>query len=238
MGGDAERPRYGYLKITGRGLSLLEEKPEKIDLKLLDRYPEHLAFRKGGRSRAVGPQLLSLEPVEEKRTPSEIMDETYVEIRSSLADELLQQIKFCSPAFFERLVVDVLVAMGYGGTREYASEVVGKSGDGGIDGAIKENRLGLDVIYVQAKRWENTIGRPQIQQFAGALQGRKARKGIFKTTSTFSQDAKDYAQDIESSVVLVGGEELAGLMIDHDVGVSPVNAYEIKRLDSDYFGEF
>jgi len=129
------------------------------------------------------------------------------------------------------------VSMGYGGTRADAGEVIGRSGDGGIDGTIKEDRLGLDVIYVQAKRWENKVGRPDIQQFAGALQGQKARKGVFITTSNFSKAALDYARDIESSLVLVDGEELAGLMIDHDVGTTVESSYEIKRVDSDYFEE-
>ena len=133
--------------------------------------------------------------------------------------------------------MDLLVRMGYGGTRADAGEVIGKSGDGGIDGTIKEDRLGLDVLYLQAKRWENTIGRPEIQQFAGALQGQKARRGIFITTSDFSKAAADYARSIESSIVLVNGRMLAELMMDHDVGVTLETSYEVKRIDSDYFDE-
>lgn len=235
--GLTERPRHGYLKITERGLSLLEEGPDRIDLKLLDRYPEHLSFRSGKKDRTSSPPQGHPEPVEETRTPSEIMGDAYRDVRSGLAEEILQQVKSCSPGFFERLVVDLLVSMGYGGTRADAGEVIGRSGDGGIDGTIKEDRLGLDVIYVQAKRWENTVGRPDIQQFAGALQGQKARKGVFITTSGFSKAALDYARDIESSLVLVDGEELAGLMIDHDIGVTVETSFEIKRMDSDYFEE-
>ncbi len=150
---------------------------------------------------------------------------------------MLQQIKNCSPEFFERLVVDLLVGMGYGGTRAEAGRAVGKSGDGGIDGIINEDRLGLDVIYIQAKRWEAKVGRPEIQRFAGALQGQKARKGVFITTSSFSNAAMTFAHGIESSLVLIDGETLAGLMIDHDIGVTIETSYEIKRVDSDYFEE-
>jgi restriction system protein len=150
---------------------------------------------------------------------------------------LLEQVKACTPDFFDKLVVDLLVGMGYGGTLADAGQVLAKSGDGGIDGTIKEDRLGLGMIYVQAKRWENTVGRPDIQQFAGALQGQKARKGVFITTSDFSKQARDYASAIESSVVLLDGEMLAGRMIDHGVGTTVESSYEIKRVDSDYFEE-
>ncbi len=171
------------------------------------------------------------------QTPVEAIESAYQTIRSSLATELLQQIKGCSPEFFERLVVDVLVKMGYGGTRKDAGKAIGKSGDEGIDGIINEDRLGLDVIYIQAKRWENTVSRPEIQKFVGALQGQKARKGIFITTSNFSKQADDYASMIENNVVLIDGGALANLMIDHDVGTTLVSSYEIKRVDSDYFDE-
>jgi restriction system protein len=153
------------------------------------------------------------------------------------ATELLQQIMSCSPTFFERLVVDLLLKMGYGGTRKDAGQAIGRSGDGGIDGIIKEDRLGLDAIYIQAKRWEGSVGRPEIQKFVGALQGQRAKKGIFITTSSFTSDAASYANMIENKVVLIDGELLAKLMIDNGVGVSSVATYEIKRVDSDYFVE-
>nr|WP_283817518.1 restriction endonuclease [Herbaspirillum sp. C7C8] len=140
-----------------------------------------------------------------------------------------------SPAFFERVVIDLLVAMGYGGSRQDAASAVGKSGDGGIDGIIKEDRLGLDVIYVQAKRWDGTVGRPEIQKFAGALQGQRANKGVFITTSVFSKDAEDYANIISSKIILLDGKQLAKFMVDHNVGVAQVGVYEIKKIDSDYF---
>jgi restriction system protein len=149
----------------------------------------------------------------------------------------LEHVKEASPAFFERLVVELLVRMGYGGTLQDAGKAVGRSGDGGIDGIIKEDRLGLDVIYIQAKRWENTVGRPEIQKFAGALQGHRARKGVFLTTSEFSSEAEDYATRIDSKIVLIDGHTLAGLMVDHNVGVASTRTYDVKRIDTDYFAE-
>ena len=158
-------------------------------------------------------------------------------MQKALASDLLERVKACSPAFFERLVVELLVKMGYGGSLTDAGKAIGKSGDHGIDGIIKEDRLGLDVIYLQAKKWENTIGRPDIQQFAGALQGQRARKGVFITTSTFSSEARQYATAIDTRIVLIDGTELARLMIAHGVGVTPLAVYELKRVDSDYFSE-
>ena len=169
-------------------------------------------------------------------TPEKSIEGNYQQIRRELAAELLQKIKDNTPAFFEELVVDLLVKMGYGGSREDA-EAVGRSGDGGIDGIINEDRLGLDVIYVQAKRWEGNVSRPEIQKFAGALQGQRARKGVFITTSNFTREATGYVDTIDSKIVLIDGNQLAQLMIDHDVGVSVEKTYEIKRVDSDYFAE-
>ena len=170
-------------------------------------------------------------------TPEESLEAAYQKVRQEIGQELLRQIKQCSPAFFEKLVLDVLVRMGYGGTRKEAGEAIGKTGDGGIDGIIKEDRLGLDIIYIQAKRWEGSVGRPEIQKFAGALQGQRARKGIFITSSSFTDDAKDYVSRIESKIVLIDGDLLAQLMMDHSVGVSTTATYDIKRVDSDYFSE-
>ena len=173
-------------------------------------------------------------------TTEESIEENYQKIREDLASELLQKIKDNKPAFFEELVIDLLVAMGYGGSREDAGKAVGQSSDGGIDGIINEDRLGLDVIYVQAKRWENNVGEPPIRDFVGALQGRRARKGIFITTSGFSNGAQNYVSAIDardSKVILIDGNQLAQLMIDHNVGVSTTKTYEIKRVDSDYFAE-
>jgi restriction system protein len=155
---------------------------------------------------------------------------------TALVAELAEKLKACSSAFFERLVVDLLVKMGYGGSLADAGSAIGRSGDEGVDGVIKEDKLGLDTIYVQAKRW-GTVGRPQIQQFAGALHGQHSRKGVFLTTSTFSQDARDYVAKIDVNIVLIDGQELARLMIRHGVGVTTVATYELKRIDSDYFTE-
>jgi restriction system protein len=159
------------------------------------------------------------------------------EVRQELAVELLQMIKRQSPTFFERLVIDLLVKMGYGGTRKDAGRAIGRSGDGGIDGIIKEDRLGLDIVYVQAKRWDSLVGRPEIQKFAGALEGQHARKGVFITTSAFSAAALDYVSRIGSKIVLIDGDMLAQLMIDYDIAVTSVASYELKRIDSDYFSE-
>jgi restriction system protein len=170
-------------------------------------------------------------------TPEELIQSGYEQIQKALASDLLERVKVSSPPFFERLVVELLVKMGYGGSLADAGKAVGRSGDEGIDGIIKEDRLGLDVIYLQAKRWERTVGRPDIQQFAGALQGQRARKGVFISTSTFSSDAREYAARIDSRIILIDGVELSRLMIAHGIGVTPVAVYELKRVDSDYFDE-
>jgi restriction system protein len=167
--------------------------------------------------------------------PEEELENSYQRLRAILADDLLSRIKQNPPAFFEQLVVDLLVAMGYGGSLADAGQAVGKSGDDGIDGIIKEDKLGLDFIYIQAKRWENPIGRPTVQTFAGSLQGHRARKGVFITTSTFTKEARDFVNRINTSVVLIDGQELAQLMIDHNVGVSTTAKYEVKRVDNEYF---
>ncbi|MCB1658451.1 MAG: restriction endonuclease, partial [Pseudomonadales bacterium] len=153
------------------------------------------------------------------------------------ADELLDRIKHNTPTFFEKLVVELLLKMGYGGTRADAGAAIGKSGDEGIDGIIKEDRLGLDAVYIQAKRWKDTVGRPEIQKFVGALHGQRAKKGIFITTSRFSQEAEDYVAKIDNKIALIDGKSLCQLMIEYDIGVAPEVSYTIKRIDSDYFEE-
>lgn len=170
-------------------------------------------------------------------TPEEALDAAYGRLRVTLEADLLGQVKSASTSFFERLVVELLSWMGYGGTLRDAGQAVGRSGDGGIDGIIKEDRLGLDAIYIRAKRWDSTIGRPEIQKFAGALQGHRARKGVFITMSSFSTDALDFASRIDSKIVLIDGGALAKHMIDHNIGVSGARSYEVKRIDSDYFSE-
>jgi len=224
----------GKFQITQRGLDVLKEPPQRINVEFLERYEEFVEFRaRRDREDEETPTPEKLEP----QTPEEAIEAAHQNLRQTLADELIQTIKNCSPAFFERLVIDVLVKMGYGGTRKDAGKAIGKSGDGGIDGIINEDRLGLDVIYIQAKKWENPVGRPEIQKFAGALQGQRARKGIFITTSTFTSEAKEFASRIESKITLIDGETLSQLMIDYSVGVNSIVTYELKRIDSDYFTE-
>ncbi len=217
----------GKFQITQRGLDVLAQKPSLIDVKFLKQFPEYLDFI-GAKSNS--PEVL---PTPEQ-TPDELMDSAYQELRQNLAQELLERIKTSSPDFFERLVIELLVKMGYGGSLVDAGMAIGKSGDEGIDGIIKEDRLGLDVIYVQAKRWNNTVGRPEIQQFVGALAGKGAQKGIFITTSKFSEQAKSYLP-ANVKVVLIDGQQLADYAIEVNLGVSVVSEYQIKRLDFDYF---
>lgn len=224
----------GLFKISRRGLEVLNDAPVRIDMKYLERFPEYQEFK--GRSR-VRADSQALEASASPTTPEELLESGYLQLRDALVIEIQQVVKTNSPAFFERVVVQLLLKMGYGGTREDAGQVVGKSGDGGIDGIINEDRLGLDVIYIQAKRWEADVGRPEIQKFVGALAGNKANKGVFITTSGFTKEARAYAAQVNSKLVLIDGSMLAELMIDYNVGVSTREIYEIKRVDSDFFAE-
>ena len=233
-----ESPKRGFFCITDRGRDVLAEKPSKINNKFLKQFKEFKgSFQQPPPTHVqkVGATELGEEiPAD---TPEEILQKAYGTLRKNLADDLLETVKKSSPEFFERLVVDLLVRMGYGGSRQEAGEAIGRSGDEGIDGIIKEDRLGLDIIYVQAKRWESVVGRPEVQKFAGALQGQRARKGVFITTSTFSREADGYVENIETKIILIGGPELAELMIDHGVGVATEDTFELKRIDLDYFAE-
>lgn len=232
-----EAPSRAKYRITQRGLdALAQDLPINMAyLRQFDEYKEFQSGSKPGMTHASG--TTSEAAVTDSLTPSEHIELGYQRVREELEEELISRIKAASPAFFERIVVELLVSMGYGGSRKDAGQTLGKSGDGGIDGVIKEDRLGLDVIYLQAKRWEGTVGRPEIQKFAGALQGQRAKKGIFLTTSSFTAEAIAYASFIDTRIVLIDGEQLAGLMIDTGVGVTKVATYEVKRLDSDYFEE-
>jgi restriction system protein len=234
-----EKIGRGKFRITKRGLDFLKEKPSSIKAKDLERIDEFLEFRQRSREEDQAPSVAGTAITEEEElTPEESLELGYQKLRRALASEVLERVKECSPNFFERLVVELLLTMGYGGSRTDAGEAIGRSGDGGIDGIIKEDRLGLDSVYVQAKRWDETVvGRPEIQKFAGALQGHRARKGIFITTSRFSADARDFVKMIDSKIVLIDGEQLAQLMIDFNVGVTADKVYEIKKVDSDYFSE-
>jgi len=229
-----EMTRRSYYKITERGKQVLKSNPARIDMKYLKQFPEYIEFkeRESGRRRRGGGGTPE-EPTE--KTPEETLEDAFQEIRDTLAQDLLALVKQSSPAFFERLVVELLVNMGYGGSRQDAARAVGQSGDEGIDGIIDEDRLGLDAVYIQAKRWESSVGRPEIQKFVGALMGKKARKGIFITTSSFSQEALNYVSNIDYRVVLIDGKRLAEYMIDFDVGVTGSTTYQLKRMDMDYF---
>lgn len=229
--------RRAHFEITDRGREVLAEKPQRIDISLLDRFEEFREFRSA--SKRYGEVVESPGPQAETadQTPEEMLEEAYLRIRSELISELIAKVKGSSPRFFENVVVELLLKMGYGRNRQEAGRAIGQSGDEGIDGIISEDRLGLDTIYIQAKRWDGTVGRPEIQKFVGALHGKRARKGVFLTTGTFSADAKDYVSHIDPRVVLIDGRQLGEYMFDFGLGVTPKTAYEVKRLDSDYFVE-
>ncbi len=229
-----ESLRRGVFRITPRGVGVLQENPPLLNTRYLKRFPEYLIFNSGkpkDESKLIESTFVGSE------TPDELIAGGYKQIREALAIDLIGRIKSVSPSRFEELVVELLLKMGYGGTQEDAGRVVGKSGDGGIDGIIHEDRLGLDVIYIQAKRWEADVGRPEIQKFVGALAGNKASKGVFITSSGFSNGAREYAAHINHRVVLIDGAMLAELMMDFDLGVSVKDVYTVKRLDTDYFEE-
>ena len=231
-----DNPNRGAFVITKSGQDLLARQPTKVTMKVLHTYDAYREFRKRHKSAVeAGPEVTGNE--EQTKTPEELIEEAHEILRESLAGQILDQLKACSASFFEKVVVEVLVKMGYGGSRKDAGQAIGKSGDEGIDGIIKEDRLGLDIIYIQAKKWDGTISRPEVQKFAGALQGKRAKKGIFITTSDFSKSAHEFVAAIESKIILIDGKQLAKLMMDHNVGVATEAVYELKRLDSDYFTE-
>jgi restriction system protein len=228
-------PRRAVSVITDRGREALQIHTQRIDLRFLNGYDEYREFR-NRRKNLEGDESETTEAeIQDAQTPEELLENAYFQVRRQIEAELLSQIKSSPPDFLERVVVDLVVRMGYGGSRKDAGEALGRSGDEGIDGIIKEDPLGLDIIYLQAKRWEGTVGRPEIQKFAGALQGQRARKGIFITTSMFSADALEYTSRIETKIILIDGQRLAKLMFDHGVGVATASNYEVKRIDSDYF---
>lgn len=234
--GLVEYPRRGFFRITDRGLNVLQQHLKKIDCNFLKKFQEYQEFIGISNKRPTEKAELK-SGVVDTITPEETLESIHQRLRESLAEDILEMIRSCSPTFFERMVIDLLVKMGYGGSRKEAGQAIGGSGDGGIDGIIKEDRLGLDIIYIQAKRWEGKVGRPEIQKFAGALLGQQARKGIFITTSQFSREAVDYVNTIDAKIILIDSKMLGELMIDYNVGVSTFKTYEIKRIDSDYFSE-
>jgi len=223
----------GFNRITERGRQVLHTSPGRIDLKVLNQFPEFREFR-GGKG---NQQIAEHEPTEAVTSPKERIDAAFNELREGLIVELQTKFRQIDPFRFERVVLDLLVAMGYGGSRKEAAAVTQKTGDEGIDGVINEDRLGLDVIYVQAKRWKGNVGRPEIQNFVGALAGKKAAKGIFITTSAFHDNAREYAAGLHQKIILIDGRRLAELMIEHGIGVAEEHAYSVKKIDSDYFEE-
>jgi len=231
-----ERITWGHYRITDAGKRVLQSPPERIDLKFLNTIPQHLAWRDSPKKEGGSPPLPRLKEGTDV-PPNERIEEAFAELNSSLASSLLEAMAVMDPGRFEQLVVDLLFAMGYGGSREEAARVTQRSNDEGIDGVINEDRLGLDVIYIQAKRWKSSVGRPEIQSFVGALAGKQANKGVFITTSTFGPNAVDYAAAVPQKVILINGERLASLMIEHNIGVSTMQTISIKRIDSDYFEE-
>lgn len=227
-----ERTGRGRFRITARGRALLAERPPSITIAKLATYPEYRQFQVG-RGRGKPPSVDP--PGGDDRTPEEAIEALAETLKNALAQELLDRVKAAPPSFFERLVVDLLVSMGYGGSRTDAGQAVGRSGDEGIDGIIKEDKLGLDAVYIQAKRWDKNVGRPELQMFAGSLDGARATKGVFITTSGFTADAVAYVKGIGKRIVLVDGQELAKLLIEHGVGVSTVATYTLRRIDEGFF---
>lgn len=233
-----DSPKRAMVVITELGKKTLAKNLDRVDNAYLRQFPSFNEFQNSSKN----SKDLELEEINgsiNEQTPEESLDIAYQRIRKTLAVELLNKVVELSPSFFERLVVELLVKMGYGGSIKDAGRAIGKSGDEGIDGTIKEDKLGLDIIYIQAKRWKpgNVVGRPELQKFVGALAGQGAKKGIFITTSSFTREALEYTPRNETKIVLIDGEQLAQLMIDYNLGCTPQQTYEIKKIDSDYFGE-
>lgn len=235
--GVLESPKRGRFHITERGRKVLAQAPVKIDIKYLEQFEEFQEFRQASSKNRTEKVIHSSDAEVSPATPEETLEQAYQQLRDEVANELLHLIKGNTPEFFEKLVVQLIVAMGYGGSVQEAGKATRKTADEGVDGVIKEDRLGLDAIYLQAKRWEGVVGRPEIQKFVGALHGQRARKGVFITTSRFSKEAVDYVSQIDPKVVLIDGTDLVQLMIDCNVGVSSAAVYEVKKVDTDFFIE-
>lgn len=229
-----ENTKRGFFRITERGLHTLSENPEKITIKYLKQFQDFQLIKENKKNISVSEEFPDDGVI---KTPQEQIELAFQTINNALGQELLQKIKNCSWQFFEKLVIDLLLKMGYGGSKTEAAELIGKTGDEGIDGTIKEDRLGLDVIYIQAKKWDATIGRPEIQKFVGALAGQGAQKGVFITTSKFSSDATTYLPKNETKVILIDGIRLVELMIEFELGISIAELYKLKIADDDYFAE-
>jgi restriction system protein len=236
--GLTERVGRGRYRIAPKGVEILQAGIDRIDAPYLRDLGGYSLIKTGKPKDEEGSgPALEPEPPESLLTPEEQMETGYQSARQQLSDEIRERLRAVSPSRFEQLVVDLLVAMGYGGASGEAGQVIGKTGDDGIDGVIKEDKLGLDHVYIQAKRWESNVPRPIVQAFAGSLEGQRTRKGVMITTSDFTKEAQDYVKRIEKRIVLINGELLANYMIDHQIGVATVKTYELKRIDNDYFEE-
>jgi len=222
----------GKFRITARGIEVLKENPQYLSMKYLQQFPEYKEFR-GLNNYEEDDSPPSPDNLQ---TPEELLEFAHQKLIAQLSEELLEQVKNSSPDFFEKLVLDLLVTMGYGGSVKDAAEKVGRTGDGGIDGVIKEDKLGLDVICIQAKRWQNPVGVSVVREFVGSLLDRKAKKGVLITTSSFSSEAREYAGRV-GNTVLVDGQKLTELMIEHGVGVTEIARYTLYKIDLDYFEE-
>ncbi|WP_027849622.1 restriction endonuclease [Marinospirillum minutulum] len=235
--GALESPMRGIFNISARGLKIVEEAPEQVTVKFLSKFKEFQEFRQGSQNNIKETNRVTNNVAAQEITPEEALEQAYQQLREEVANELLYRIKNNTPEFFEKLVVHLIVSMGYGGSVKEAGMATKKTADEGIDGVIKEDRLGLDAIYLQAKRWEAPVGRPEIQKFVGALHGQRAKKGIFITTSRFSKEAIEYVKNIDPKVVLLDGTDLVQLMMDYNVGVSSAETYTVKKVDTDFFIE-
>jgi restriction system protein len=237
-----ERTGKGTNRITERGKQYLPTAPKVITRSELYQFPEYAEFQRQSRpsptnGKSAPPPSQPALSYPESLTPEERMEASYQELNAALAQEVLERVKGMPPAFFERLIVKLMLRLGYGRATEEFGEVLGKSGDGGVDGVINQDKLGLEKIYLQAKRWsDGPVGRKEVQAFVGALSGQGASKGVFMTTSCFTKEATSYASNLSNfKISLVDGLELARLMIEHDLGVALVQRYEVKRIDSDFF---
>ena len=235
MAGLIYYPQRGIYKISDQGKNVLKKPPEKINIAFLKQFECFSQNRNPGKNKKL--EIDDTEQENSEKTPDELFELSYTQIINNLKVQLKQKINDCSPYFFEQIVLDLLLKMGYGGSETDSGELTQKSSDEGIDGIIKEDKLGLDKIYIQAKKWENTVGRPEIQKFAGALQGKRAKKGVFITTSDFSKDAYEFVKNLDSAVILIDGEKLAQYMVENELGITLKQSFKIYSIDNDYFEE-
>jgi len=228
-------PQRGIYKISDQGKNVLKNPPDKITIKYLKSFDKFSINRNIGKNKK--ENIDDKEQEISEKTPDEIFELSYAQIINNLKEQLIQKINECSPYFFEQIVLDLLLKMGYGGSENESGEITQKAADEGIDGIIKEDKLGLDKIYIQAKKWENSVGRPEIQKFVGALQGKRAKKGVFITTSEFSKEAYEYVKNLDIAVILIDGEKLSHYMVENELGISLKHNFKIYSIDNDYFEE-